>query len=568
MTVPASSHSRRTSATSPTAPSMPLAVGAVWRGHQRSGMKSYDVEVRIAGVDESSGDVCGTLTIKHLLPTLPKVVTFFDGEIIGPSHHDFVTDKWGASEEDDHAHWDKFRRDIYLRGNPVSASVAPSAYASPIPTAPSSEYGGSDDEDEDEDDFDTAQEEDYDAYVNRQLRRKRRLEKKRESFKVPPNVVFMRLKERCFVNDKEGRDLSEASFDGFYYIAVELNPAPDRPQLSISKTAPFASSGFRSGSSTPPSLQSLLSATAPHNPSGLASRRPFGPSLVRSDSYAAVVRGRTSGLAGSGTGGAPSSSLANSGKPDDLTYQNTSQACESEIPGEIATARPIYSPSLEEFPFPPPSPSSLPSSLPVFGSSFTSAAFEDTFRARSRSSSSSLHRSVARAGLALGVAALARRNAGFNSHAGRSTNVCTATQEGGNRLSTNFYNAKTGYKGPWAHAVMRGFYFTPPPSFRNSSPAPSNDPSADDGDNNDNTVSPRADDSNDDDARDTYQELELFYVGDGLGAMLEENEDEEEQAVDEWGNVKPIDEMKKIKKDLLRRQMYARPKASASFTVM
>lgn len=133
-------------------------------------------------------------------------------QIIGPNHHDFVTDKWGASEEDDHAHWDKFRRDIYLRGNPVSASVAPSAYPSPIPTAPSSEYG-SDDDDEDEEEDD---EEDTgtDDYIYRQLRRKRRLEKKRKSFKVPPNVVFMRLKERCFVNDKEGRDLSEASFDG------------------------------------------------------------------------------------------------------------------------------------------------------------------------------------------------------------------------------------------------------------------------------------------------------------------------------------------------------------------
>jgi hypothetical protein len=38
---------------------MPLAVGAVWRGHQRSGLQSYEVEVRIAGVDESTGDVCG-----------------------------------------------------------------------------------------------------------------------------------------------------------------------------------------------------------------------------------------------------------------------------------------------------------------------------------------------------------------------------------------------------------------------------------------------------------------------------------------------------------------------------
>lgn len=43
------------------------------------------------------------------------------------------------------------------------------------------------------------------------------MEKKRKSFKVPPNVVLMRLKERCFVNVNEGRDLSEASFDGGSY---------------------------------------------------------------------------------------------------------------------------------------------------------------------------------------------------------------------------------------------------------------------------------------------------------------------------------------------------------------
>lgn len=341
---------------------------------------------------------------------------------------------------------------------------------------------------------------------------------------------------------------------GFYYIAVELNPAPDRPQLSISKTMPFASS-FRTGSSTP--QQSLLSASAP-TASGLASRRPFGPSLVRSDSYASVVRGRT---------GSPSmsasitSNLTNSGKAEDTNTQSAMpQACENDLTDDtsaLATAQPIYSPSLEEFPFPPPSPSSLPSSLPTFGSTFHTIPFEDTFRARSRSSSSSLHRSVARAGLAMGIAALARRNAGNASN----KYTPTTEHEGGNRLSTNFYNAKTGYKGPWAHAVMRGFYFTPPASFRNASSALNNAATDVDA-----TV---ASEAVDDDARDTYQELELFYVGDGLGAMLEENEEEENgSGLDEWGNAKPLDEIKKIKKDLMRRQMYARPKASASFTVM
>lgn len=342
---------------------------------------------------------------------------------------------------------------------------------------------------------------------------------------------------------------------GFYYIAVELNPAPDRPQLSISKTMAFASS-FRSGSSTP--QQSLLSASAP-TASGIASRRPFGPSLVRSDSYASVVRGRTGNP--SMSAGIPSN-LATSGKAEDINTQLAiPQACENDLMDDtsaLATAQPIYSPSLEEFPFPPPSPSSLPSSLPIFGSTFHTIPFEDSFRARSRSSSSSLHRSVARAGLAMGIAALARRNAG-----NASNRYTPGTEhEGGNRLSTNFYNAKTGYKGPWAHAVMRGFYFTPPASFRNASSAAnsaaSNDAEA--------SIAPEP---VDDDARDTYQELELFYVGDGLGAMLEENEEEENgSGLDEWGNAKPLDEIKKIKKDLMRRQMYARPKASASFTVM
>lgn len=150
-----------------------------------------------------------------LILTLLYPLSLVRHQIIGPQHHSFVTDKWGASEEDDHAHWDKFRRDIYLRGNPVSASAAcsaaPSAYASPIATAPSSEYG-TDDEESDDDES-----EDESSGVAKQLRRKRVLEKKRKSFKVPPNVVLMRLKERCFVNDKEGRDLSEASFDGKLY---------------------------------------------------------------------------------------------------------------------------------------------------------------------------------------------------------------------------------------------------------------------------------------------------------------------------------------------------------------
>ena len=38
----------------------PLNAGAVWRGSQTSGQATYDVEVRICGLDEQ-GDVAGVL---------------------------------------------------------------------------------------------------------------------------------------------------------------------------------------------------------------------------------------------------------------------------------------------------------------------------------------------------------------------------------------------------------------------------------------------------------------------------------------------------------------------------
>lgn len=116
---------------------------------------------------------------------------------------------------------------------------------------------------------------------------------------------------------------------------------------------------------------------------------------------------------------------------------------------------------------------------------------------------------------------------------------------------------------------MRGFYFTPPPSRLAARSE-------------DSTISntSMSDSALDDDSRDTYQELELFYVGDGLGAMLEENQEEEKgdlvedgyDAEEDWASSlkkkSSVNDLEKVKKDLLRRQFYARPKASASFTLM
>ena len=86
---------------------LPLSAGAVWRGSQTSGKSRYDVEVHICGVDDKgdfSGafDSCscdiifgssdartpGTLTIRNLTPSLPKLVTYVDGEVseCNPQH--------------------------------------------------------------------------------------------------------------------------------------------------------------------------------------------------------------------------------------------------------------------------------------------------------------------------------------------------------------------------------------------------------------------------------------------------------------------------------------------------
>lgn len=81
--------------------------GAKFKGRQKSGSNSYEVTVDIQHVDFEDSFLCGYLHIKGLTEDYPELTTFFDAEIIG-SQHSFLTRKWDAKEAIDRTHWMKF----------------------------------------------------------------------------------------------------------------------------------------------------------------------------------------------------------------------------------------------------------------------------------------------------------------------------------------------------------------------------------------------------------------------------------------------------------------------------
>lgn len=422
---------------------LPLSPGAVWRGRQTSGQLSYDVEVRICGVDEK-GDVCGTLTIRNLTPSLPKLVTYFDGEVIG-DHHSLITDKWGATEEDDLRHWSRFKHDLGISGV-----------------------------------------ESLDA-------------------ELPEGIVFMRLKERCILNNNNGaQDTSGASLEGFYYIAIQLNPSPSfsenaQDELFSKKMLPVPIA-LHDAMSTSKPTQSLLSESL------RATRRAsHGTSLIGVNSYASVVRGDSSTTTPVAESDGSSASLPSKSEEGPASPSMASILAVSPPPP--------YSPSFEDFPPPSPSVSAQMRSSSYFNSASSRRRFSSP-----DSASSTIRRSMSTSATLVGHG---RK---------RSTSALSAVSLSYVvNASTDFYNALTGYEGPWAHAVMRGFYF-----------ATSSDP---------------------------YQEFRLHYVGDGLGVLLEEN-DEEIGGVDEWGNIQAVDEEALLKKETARRQKFAQPRGLATFRVL
>jgi len=142
--------------------------GSVFSGTQRSGRNSYDVTVTIVDVSFAEATLTGYLLIHNLTPSHPRLTTLFTADIIGGPQHGFHTGQWGATEEDDLTHWSRFRGFSNLK---------------------------------------------------KELRGPRGTVDSRER-----NCVFMRWKERFLVPDHRVRDINGASFAGFYYVCVDLDP--------------------------------------------------------------------------------------------------------------------------------------------------------------------------------------------------------------------------------------------------------------------------------------------------------------------------------------------------------
>uniref|UniRef100_A0A3B3T7T3 GID complex subunit 4 homolog n=2 Tax=Mormyridae TaxID=31092 RepID=A0A3B3T7T3_9TELE len=143
--------------------------GSQFRGHQKSKGNSYDVEVVLQHVTMEESYLCGYLKIKGLTEEYPSLTTFFAGEIISKKRP-FLTRKWDADEDVDRKHWGKFQA-FYQYAKIFNS-----------------------------DDFD------YEELKS-------------------SDYVFMRWKEQFLVPDHTIKDISGASFAGFYYICFQKSTA-------------------------------------------------------------------------------------------------------------------------------------------------------------------------------------------------------------------------------------------------------------------------------------------------------------------------------------------------------
>ncbi|XP_059406990.1 uncharacterized protein LOC132141472 [Carassius carassius] len=143
--------------------------GSQFRGYQKSKGNSYDVEVVLQHVTMEDSYLCGYLKIKGLTEEYPTLTTFFAGEIISKKRP-FLTRKWDADEDVDRKHWGKFQA-FYQYAKSFNS-----------------------------DDFN------YEELQN-------------------SDYVFMRWKEQFLVPDHTIKDISGASFAGFYYICFQKSTA-------------------------------------------------------------------------------------------------------------------------------------------------------------------------------------------------------------------------------------------------------------------------------------------------------------------------------------------------------
>lgn len=180
--------------------------GARFEGTQKSGRNSYEVNVSIVDVDFAASYLCGYLCIKGLTEDWPELTTYFDAQIIG-DRYGFVTDEWGASEQEDMVHWSRF---------PAFGTVKADAKG-PMMLLPHN---------------------------------------------TSRSAIFMRWKEHFLVPDHKVDDINGASFagepsiplhsnfvsltfyEGFYYICIDVAPPPrtrTSQQVATGVEGPFSS---------------------------------------------------------------------------------------------------------------------------------------------------------------------------------------------------------------------------------------------------------------------------------------------------------------------------------------
>jgi len=126
-------------------------------------------------VDLQKSSLCGYLTILHLTDDFPKLTTFFEADVIGPQHS-FFTEKFDASENDDHYYWSQFPE--FKQLNEAKNYVSETE----VSLSPRSK-----------------------EFYNFNQH----------------DSVFMRWKELFLVPDHRIEHISGASYAGFYYIAYD-----------------------------------------------------------------------------------------------------------------------------------------------------------------------------------------------------------------------------------------------------------------------------------------------------------------------------------------------------------
>lgn len=85
-----------------------LKAGMIFNGFQKNIDHEYITRAEIKMVDSERSVISGYLSIDNLIGDIPKLTTYFEGEIIEPSKNKFITGQWGSSRALDLMHWNQF----------------------------------------------------------------------------------------------------------------------------------------------------------------------------------------------------------------------------------------------------------------------------------------------------------------------------------------------------------------------------------------------------------------------------------------------------------------------------